>query len=226
MTHVFRSPLFRRCSIAAFVLTTSLAACAAPMTGSTATDAPHATRRGGPNDARLGPFYAVVIEDTWTPMDTGCNSPGAKAEGADIDAVGVEDARGTTVTYARKGHVRLGDANCGYPNQHNALVDVFGTPDATRNNGYLSLWGGVLGVEIGAGKQALRPGDVLKVHEVGSELCTGCADERYRVYLAEEAECATRDDWRECAVLVATRSGTSEIMIPLWVVTPEEVAAR
>lgn len=167
-----------------------------------------------PRAAVKGPVYrAVLIKDHWMAGPTQCSSAKQRAEGADIDSV-LLSRDGVLLGTAQVVSATPGVAGCGYINGHMDPNEVLGAPDGNRSTGYLSLWGGRVGVEFGPETPAITPGTIVEVVELGDDECSGCKDEDYTVYLATDADCAYLPDWSSCAVKIGTGSGSTRFVVP------------
>ena len=169
------------------------------------------------------PFYAIIVDDDGifqnhrNGLDP-CATSSLGAHGADIDAVGLFEADGTTlVGYFDVVQARLG-TTCDIGTTFSDPTEGRGAPNGRLAENYVSLGGGAIIGEFGEGILLLE-GDVVVVYEVGTQCGndTNCGgiDESYHVFVAEGPDCLGRTR-STCQVRVTMNEGErGESTIPL-----------
>ncbi len=124
-----------------------------------------------------------------------CATSSVGAHGADIDAVGLFEADGTTlVGYFDTVQADLG-TTCTMGAAYTDPTEARGTPNGSLTANFVSLGGGAIIGEFGSTIQ-LFVDDVVVVYEVGTkcgnDTSCGGVDEGYNVFVADRLDCLDR----------------------------------
>ena len=143
-----------------------------------------------PGTTTVTEYHGIMLQDSWVD-GSGCPSKTQKAQGADIDAVGLFDSANSLVGYCDvvQGNVP-GSSSCG-ANNHTNTNDAKGAPDGDISSGYVALTGGVIACEFAPNSPKLTAGDSVEVYEIDTSYCSGCDAEGYTVSAVTSAACAT-----------------------------------
>lgn len=132
-----------------------------------------------------------------------CLTSSSGAHGADIDAVALFEADGTTlVSYFASVRGKAG-TTCSIAPAFSDATAAIGAPDGTLTGQFFSLGGGAISGSFEADLDVVD-GDVLVVYVVGA--CGDGVDDAYHVFVADTLDCIDRNR-STCAVRITKDAG-------------------